>query len=52
MSELILNEIIAYEQAGLLMDDDIGLSLLSTSGCFDFRSTNVVQLSNWSPYFY
>ena len=29
--------------AGLLMGDDIG----SGSVCFDFRSTNVVQLSNW-----
>ena len=34
------------------MGDDIGLGLLSMSVGFDFRSTNVVQLSNWNPYFY
>ena len=32
--------------AGLLMGDDIGSGLSSMSVCFDFRSTNVVQLSN------
>ena len=36
----------------LLMDDDIGLDLLSMAVCFDFRSTNIVQLSNQNPYFY
>ena len=34
------------------MGDDIGSGLSSMSVCFDFRSTNVVQLSNWNPYFY
>ena len=34
------------------MGDDIGSGLLSMSVCFDFRSTNVVQLSNRNPYFY
>ena len=34
------------------MGDDIGLDLLSMAVCFDFRSTNVVQLSNRNPYFY
>ena len=34
------------------MDDDIGLGLLATAVCFDFRSTNVVQLSNRNPHFY
>ena len=34
------------------MGDDIGLGLSSLAVCFDFRSTNVVQLSNWNPYFY
>ena len=29
------------------MGDDIGLGLSSMAICFDFRSTNVVQLSNW-----
>ena len=28
------------------MGDDIGLGLLSMAVCFDFRSTNLVQLSN------
>ena len=28
------------------MGDDIGLGLLSMAICFDFRLTNVVQLSN------
>ena len=28
------------------MDDDIGSGLLSMAICFDFRSTNVVQLSD------
>ena len=37
---------------GLLMGDDIGLALSSMAFCFDFCSTNVVQLSNWNPYFY
>ena len=39
-------------KAGLLMGDDIGLGLLSMAVCFDFCSTNVVQLSNRNPYFY
>ena len=34
------------------MGDDIGLGLLPMAICFDFQSTNVVQLSNWNPYFY
>ena len=34
------------------MDDDIGSGLLSMAVCFDFRSTNVVQLSKRNPYFY
>ena len=34
------------------MGDDIGLGLSSMSVCFDFPSTNVVQLSNRKPYFY
>jgi hypothetical protein len=34
------------------MGDDIGLGLSSMAICFDFRSTNVVQLSNRNPYFY
>ena len=34
------------------MGDDIGSGLLSMAICFDFRSTNVVQLSNRNPYFY
>ena len=34
------------------MGDDIGLGLSSMAVCFDFRSTNVVQLSNRTPYFY
>ena len=33
-------------KAGLLMGDDIGSGLSSMAVCFDFRSTNVVQLSN------
>ena len=37
--------------AGLLMGDDIGLDMSSMAVCFDFRSTNVVQLSNRNPYF-
>ena len=32
------------------MGDDIGLGLLSMAVCYDFRSTNVVQLSNQNPY--
>ena len=32
------------------MSEDIGLGLSSMAICFDFRSTNVVQLSNWNPY--
>ena len=28
------------------MGDEIGLGLLSMAVCFDFRSTNIVQLSN------
>ena len=32
------------------MGDDIGSGLLSMSVCFDFCSTNVVQLSNRNPY--
>ena len=31
------------------MGDDIGSGLLSMAVCFDFRSTNVVQLSNRNP---
>ena len=34
------------------MGDDISLGLLSMAVCFDFRSTNVVQLINRNPYFY
>ena len=34
------------------MGDDIGLGLPSMAVCFDFCSTNVVQLSNQNPYFY
>ena len=34
------------------MSNDIGLGLLSMAVCFDFRSTNVVQLSNRNQYFY
>ena len=34
------------------MGDDIGLGLLSMAVCFDFHSTNIVQLSNRNPYFY
>ena len=34
------------------MGDDIGLGLSSMVICFDFRSTNVVQLSNRNPHFY
>ena len=30
--------------AGLLMGDDIGSGQLSMAVCFDFRSTNVMQL--------
>ena len=40
------------KRAGLLMGDDIGLGLLSMFVDFDFRSTNVVQLSNHNLYFY
>ena len=34
------------------MGNDIGSGLSSTAVCSDFRSTNVVQLSNLNPYFY
>ena len=34
------------------MGDDIGLGVSSMAFCFDFCSTNVVQLSNWNLYFY
>ena len=34
------------------MVDDIGSGLSSMAICFDFHSTNVVQLSNRNPYFY
>ena len=34
------------------MDDDISLGLSSLAICFDFHSTNVVQLSNQNPYLY
>ena len=34
------------------MSDDIGSGLSSMAVCFDFHSTNIVQLSNWNPYFY
>ena len=33
------------------MGDDIGSGLLSLAVCFDFCSTNIVQLSNRNPYF-
>ena len=33
------------------MGDDIGLGLLSMAICFDFRLTNVVQLSYRNLYF-
>ena len=42
----------AHYWAGLLMGDNIGLGLLFMSVCFEFCSTNVVQLSNWNPHFY
>ena len=34
------------------MGDDIGSGMSSMAICFDFHSTNVVQLSNRNPYFY
>ena len=34
------------------MGDDIRSGLSSMAICFDFCSTNVVQLSNQNPYFY
>ena len=34
------------------MGDDIGSGLSSTAVCFDFRLTNIVQLSNQNLYFY
>ena len=34
------------------MGDDISSGLSSMAICFDFRSTNVVQLSNRNPHFY
>ena len=34
------------------MGDDIGSGLWSMAVCFDFYSTNVVQLSNRNPFFY
>ena len=34
------------------MGDDIGSGLLFMAVCFDFSSTNVVQLSNRNPYLY
>ena len=34
------------------MGDDIGLGLSSMTVCFDFRSTNVVQVSNRNTFFY
>ena len=34
------------------MGDDNGLGLLSMAICFDFRSTNIVQLSNWKYVIY
>ena len=34
------------------MGDDIGSGLSSKAVSLDFRSTNVVELSNWNPYFY
>ena len=34
------------------MGDDIGLGLSSMAICFDFRSTNIVQLSNRNQYLY
>ena len=33
-----------FKQVGLLMRDDTGLGLLSMAICFDYRSTNIVQL--------
>ena len=33
------------------MGDDIGSGLSSMAVCYDFRSTNKVQLSNQNPYF-
>ena len=34
------------------MGDDIASGWLSMAVCFDFRSTNLVQLGNRNPYFY
>ena len=34
------------------MGDDISWGLSSVAICFDFRSTNIVQLSNQNPYLY
>ena len=34
------------------MGDDIGSGLSSMAVCFDFRSTNIVQLSNQNLYYY
>ena len=39
-------------KAWLLMGDDIGSGLSSMAVCFDFCSTNVVQLRIWNQYFY
>ena len=34
------------------MGNDIGSGLSSMAVCFDFSTTNIVQLSNWNRYFY
>jgi hypothetical protein len=36
----------------LFYQSSMGLGLLSMAICFDFRSTNIVHLSNRKPYFY
>ena len=36
----------------VITSDDIGSGLWSMAVCFDFPSTNVVQLSNQNTYFY
>ena len=41
-----------FWKAGLLMNDDIGWGLPAMAICFDFRSSNVVQLSNRNSYIY
>ena len=44
----ILQDIL-QSKLGLLIGDDISLGLSSMVVCFDFLSTNVVQLSNRNP---